>query len=109
MLSRQTRSSRDRANIDLTALERYSDCVEEQAHILDNKLDYHALLTGLGWMSIKCLTVRDVLDDYDQSPIGRTEHSWYDETCNLQFPTLIPSSWDDYQSPLGWMIKLPLS
>ena len=95
-------------NIDLNELERYSDCVEEQAHILDLKLDYHALLAGLGRMSIKCLTVEDVFNDYGQLPIRRTEHSWYDETCNLRFPTLLPSSWDEYESPIEWDDQAPV-
>ena len=102
MLSRQTRSSRDPLRIDLSGLGRYSDCVEEQAHILDNKLDYHALLADLGRMSIQCLTIQDVFHNHDQIPLHLSEHTWYDEQCQLRFPKFLPSKWSEFPLPNEW-------
>ena len=108
MLSLQTCFSQDRVNVDPSELERYSSCVEEQAHILDNKLDYHALLAGLGRMSIICLTVQDVFASYGQLPNRRTDHSWYNETCNFRFPTLLPLNWYEYRLPFRWDDQAPV-
>ena len=88
-------------------LEFYSKCVEEQTYILDNKTDYRALLACLGWMPITCLMVQDLFHDCDQIPIHDTEHLWYNEMCELCFPTFLPSSWHEFQLPPEWDDQAP--
>lgn len=94
-------------SIDQSDSEGYSGCIREQTHILDNKLDYHALLAGLGRMSIHSLTIQDVFNDNDQIPIHVSEHTWYNEMCQLRFPTFLPSSWIESQMQNQWDFRAP--
>ena len=107
MLSQQTRSFQNCVDIDLNDLERYSDCIEEQTYILDNKLDLHALLAGLSRMSIQRLTIQDIFHDHDQFPIHVSGHTWYDEMCQLRFPSFLPSSWIEFRLPNQWDDQAP--
>ena len=109
MLSRQKRSRQDPCKHGFYPmgcleddLEQYSDCVKEQLQILDNRADLRALLAGLGQMPIKRLTVQDSFRNYDRVSIHPTDHSWYDENCELRFPRFLPSSWDEFWLPLEW-------
>ena len=101
-------------------LEQYSSYVDEQEYILNEKMDYDALLAGLKQISIRRLTVQDnFCESYRRVSIHNTEHLWYrtmsdlsfylyhDERDELPSPVFSPSSWNEYRWWLPWESCFP--
>ena len=101
-------------------LEHYSNCVDEQEYILNEKTDYDALLAGLGQMPIRRLIVQDEFhESWSHVSIHNTEHEWYSTMSNLSFysyhderdelpsPVFYPSSWNESSWWLPWESRLP--
>lgn len=58
-------------------------------------------------MPIKGITVQHSIRHYDQILIHATDPSWYDETCELRFPTFFLLSWDEFHLRLEWDDNAP--